>query len=79
MNSYENTLPPLKKPHERKSFATDTLKKIHSRLQYYRKILNQPESDDPKKIRQRNRIQMKYNRDMKIRQLLYRAINNRYI
>lgn len=73
------TLPPLKKPHERKSFASDTLKKIHSRLQYYRKVLKEPESSDPKKIRQREKIQRKFDRDMKVRQLLYRAINNRYL
>lgn len=73
------TLPPLKKRHERKSFATDTLKKIHSRLQYYRKVLKEPMPTDPKKMVRRERIQKKYDRDMKVRQLLYRAINNRYI
>lgn len=81
MNSNQtvNSLPPLKKRHERKSFASDTLKKIHSRLQYYRKVLNEPESDDPKKILRREKIQRKFDRDMKVRKLLYRAINNRYI
>ena len=81
MNSNDTglTLPPLKKRHERKSFASDTLKKIHSRLQYYRKVLNEPIPTDPKKILRREKIQRKFDRDMKVRQLLYRAINNRYI
>lgn len=73
------TLPPLKKRHERKTFATKTLKLIHSRLQYYRKILNQPPSDNLKKIRQRQRIQQKYDHNMKVRALLNRAVRNLYI
>lgn len=73
------SLPPLKKRHERKTFATKTLKLIHSRLQYYRKILNQPLSDNPKKIRQRQRIQQKYDHNMKVRALLNRAVRNLYI
>lgn len=79
MNNDQLTLPPLKKWHERKTFATKTLKMIHSRLQYYRKILKQPESDDPKKIRQRQRIQQKYDHNMKVRSLLNRAVKNLYI
>lgn len=79
MNMNQNSLPPLKKRHERKSFASDTLKKIHSRLQYYRKVLSEPESDDPKKKLRREKIQRKYDRDMKVRKLLYRAVNNRYL
>lgn len=43
-----NTLPPLRKPHERKTFATQTLKMINSRLQYYRKVLSKPEPIDKK-------------------------------
>ena len=73
------TLPPLKKRHERKSFATQTLKMIASRLQYYRKILSEPESDNPKKMKQRERIQKKYDHCMKVRKLLNRAAQNRYI
>lgn len=81
-NTNENetlALPPLKKRHERKSFATQTLKMIASRLQYYRKILNEPESDNPKKMKQRERIQKKYDHCMKVRKLLNRAAANRYI
>lgn len=43
-------LPPLKKPHERKTFATPTLKIIHSRIQYYYKVLKSDPPEDPKKI-----------------------------
>ena len=78
-NEIELTLPPLKKRHERKSFATQTLKMIASRLQYYRKILNEPESDNPKKMKQRERIQKKYDHCMKVRKLLNRAAANRYL
>lgn len=84
MDAYEQTyahltLPPLKKWHERKTFATPTLRLIQSRLQYYRKILNEPESDNPKKIKQRQRIQQKYDHNMKVRALLNRAVKNLYI
>ena len=52
-NTQENevvlALPPLKKRHERKSFATQTLKMIVSRLHYYRKILSEPEPAIPRK------------------------------
>ena len=38
-----HNLPPLKQRHERKTFATPTLKVINSRLQYYRRVLaNEP-------------------------------------
>lgn len=52
---------------------------IASRLQYYRKILGEPESDNPKKMKQRERIQKKYDHCMKVRKLLNRAAANRYI
>ena len=78
-NEIELTFPPLKKRHERKSFATQTLKMIASRLQYYRKILSEPESDNPKKMKQRERIQKKYDHCMKVRKLLNRAAANRYL
>lgn len=83
-----NTLPPLRAPHERKTFATPTLKLINSRLQYYRSILSQP---DPtlmngltpralaKSLTKRERIKNKYIRDMKVRNLLNKAIKNLYI
>lgn len=86
MNS--NSLPPLKKRHERKTFATPTLKAISSRLQYYRKVLSKPEpwsnaprSKDPlteKAKLQRQRIQQKYDHCMKVRQLLNRAVKHLY-
>lgn len=75
----EFTLPPLKKRHERKSFATNTLKLINSRLQYYRRVLSQPEPTDEKKLRKRQIIKAKYEHNMKVRKLLTRAVANRYI
>lgn len=73
------SLPSLKKRHERKSLFTPTLKKINSRLQYYRKILNQPMPTDPKIMLRREKILKKYEHDMKVRRLLNRAAANRYI
>ena len=82
MNNSEQqllTLPPLKKRHERKSFATPTLKLINACLQYYRKVMSQPIPTDEKKIKKREKIQAKYEHNMKVRKLLNRAINNRYL
>ena len=72
-------LPPLKKPHERKTFATPTLKLINSRVQYYRRILNQPEPDTQKAKDNREKLKNKYERDLKVRKLLNKAIKNLYI
>ena len=81
-------LPPLKQPHERKTFATPTLKLINSRLQYYRRILNQPERpsglsasepDNQKAKNKRQKLKNKYERDLKVRKLLNKAIKNLYI
>ncbi len=72
-----NVNPPQRK--SRKTFATDTLKKITCRLQYYRRILNQPEPINEKQKLQRQRIQSKYDRDMKVRALLNKAVKNLYI
>lgn len=74
-----NTLPPLRKPHERKTFATQTLKMINSRLQYYRKVLSKPEPIDKKMKNKYDRIKSKYDKDMKVRSLLNRAVKNLYI
>ena len=71
-------LPPLKVWHERKTFATPTLKQIKSRLQYYRKVLSMPMPIDAKKIAKREKIQRKYDHNMKVRFLLNRAVNNLY-
>ena len=60
---------PSKPYHYRKTFATPTLKLINSRLQYYRRVLNRQSS---------SRIQQKYERDMKVRQLLNRAVKHLY-
>lgn len=60
-----------KPKHCRKAFATPTLKLINSRLQYYRRVLKQ----QGKKHQQ---IQQKYERDMKVRQLLNRAVRHLY-
>mgnify|MGYP006962158701 CR=1 FL=1 len=75
----ESKLPPLKGYRERKTFATTTLKQIKSRLQYYRKILSQPYPTDEKKIAKREKIQRKYDHNIKVRYLLNRAVNNLYI
>ena len=72
-----HNLPPLKQRHERKTFATPTLKVINSRLQYYRRVLAN-ESITPKQKLQHQRIKNKYDQCMKVRQLLNRAINNLY-
>lgn len=83
-----SSLPPLKKRHERKTFATPTLKIINSRLQYYRKVLKQPDPltdkakpqrQDEKRLAQRARIQQKYDHCMKVRQLLNNAVRNLYL
>ena len=74
----EYCLPPLKKRHERKTFATSTLKVISSRLQYYRKVLSQPEPVNEKAKLKRQRIQQKYDQCVKVRNLLNRAVKNLY-
>ncbi len=69
----------------RKTFATETFKKITCRCQYYRRILSEPIPEhitDPKERKrlekQRAKIQAKYARDTKVRKLLHRAINHLY-
>lgn len=78
-NMSQLQLPPLKQPHERKTFATPTLKLINSRLQYYRRILNQPEPDNQKAKDKRQKLKNKYERDLKVRILLNKAVKNLYI
>lgn len=73
MNSNNLTLQ-TKPKHYRKTFATHTLKIINSRIQYYRRILNNNEKSNNKK----QIIQQKYDRDMKVRKLLNRAIKHLY-
>ena len=72
-------LQPLRQPHERKTFATPTLRLINSRLQYYRRILNQPEPNTDKAKNKRQKLKYKYDRDIKIRNLLNKAVKNLYI
>ena len=64
----------MSKNHCRKTFATETLSKITNRSQYYRRILNSSTISE----KRRKRIQTKFDRDMKIRKLLNRAISHRY-
>ena len=73
------SLAPIKQRHERKTFATPTLKHINSRLQYYRKVLSQPEPKTDKAKLSRQRIQNKYDQCMKVRSLLNRAVKNLYL
>ena len=65
---------PSRPKHCRKTFATQTLRLINSRLQYYRRVLNQ----QPTTTMKRQQIQKKYDRDMKVRQLLNRAVRHLY-
>ena len=97
----DNQTLPSRPKHCRKTFATQTLRLINSRLQYYRRILQQSineENDDKRgqreqgtrqrrqstervytsRMSQRQQIQQKYNRDMKVRQLLNRAVRHLY-
>ena len=78
MSQEQPTLLPLKNWHGRKTFPTPTLKQLKSRLQYYRRIFSQTPPTDPKKIAKREKIQRKYDRDMKVRNLLNRAVSNLY-
>ena len=73
-----NTLPPLRRPHQRSTFMTPTLKLINSRIQYYRRVMNTPMPDTEKKIIKRMKLMAKYERDMKVRRLLNRALSNYY-
>ena len=70
----------LHKPrHERRTFATTTLRVINSRCQYYRKVLNKPlDPSNGKQVRQYKRIQLKFDHDMKVRALLNRAVKHLY-
>ncbi len=65
---------PINPKHYRKTFATDTLKKINLRLGYYRKVLKNNNISNQR----RERINKKYERDIKIRNLLNRAVSNLY-
>ncbi len=60
--------------HSRKTFASDTLKRINLRLGYYRKVLK----DNNITEKRRERIQKKYEHDMKVRKLLNRAVKHLY-
>ena len=72
-----NTLP-SKKFHERKTFATPTLIKINKRLFYYRKMLKTLEPKNNKELKRYSVLAKKYERDMKIRKLLNRAVSHLY-
>ena len=70
----DNQKLPSRPKHCRKTFATQTLRLINSRLQYYRRVLNQQSTTTMKQ----QQIQQKYDRDMKVRQLLNRAVRHLY-
>lgn len=76
---HSERLPPLKRPHERKTFATPTLKIIHSRIQYYYKVLKNDPPEDPKKLQRYEKIKTKYEQSIKVRKLLKNAIKNLYL
>ena len=70
---------PSKPKHYRKTFATPTLHSINSRLQYYRRVLQQPLNNTNEKTqKKRQQLQQKYDRDMKVRNLLNRAVRHLY-
>ena len=75
----ELKLPPLQKKHERKTFATHTLKIIHSRIQYYKKVINQPPPEDPKQLKRYENLKKKYESNIRKRNLLKKAVKNLYL
>lgn len=77
MESNQNHLP-TKRWHERKTFASDTLKKINYRIYYYRKIIKTLNPKNEKEEKQLERIKNKFERDIKIRNLLNKAVKNLY-
>lgn len=66
-----------KKPYEKKTFASDTLAKIKSRLKYYRRVLAYTPNTENGRERIA-RIQRKYEHDMLVRKLLKRAVRHLY-
>ena len=78
-NAEELKLPPLRKKHERKTFATHTLKIIHSRIQYYKKVINKPPPEDPKQLKRYENLKKKYESNIRKRNLLKKAVKNLYI
>lgn len=67
------TINNYKERKSRKTFATITLHKLTNRIYYYRQTLNRNITD-----KHRNSILIKYERDLKIRSLLNRAISHLY-
>ena len=66
---------PSRPRYSKRTFATDTLKLINLRLGYYRKVLNNKNITDEKRLRS---IRAKFDRDMKVRKLLNKAVKNLY-
>lgn len=64
-----------KPKYSKRTFATETLRLINLRLGYYRKVLNNQSIKNEKRIKS---IKAKYERDMKVRKLLNKAIKNLY-
>ena len=65
-----------RKPYQKKTFATDTLARINWRLKYYRRVLNN--ANNRKDERYIEKIQKKYDRDMRVRSLLKKAVSHLY-
>lgn len=79
VNQTEGLIPemhlPTKPKYSKRTFATETLRLINLRLGYYRKVLNNQSIKNEKRIKS---IKAKYERDMKVRKLLNKAIKNLY-
>lgn len=73
------TLTPLRKRHERKTFATPTFKVLTSKIQYCRRVLNTLNPTTEKQRIRYETISRRYEHCMKVRKLLNRAVQNLYI
>ena len=62
----------------RKSFATETLKNITNRLNYYNRMMKNKTNEDIEASPRLRRIRNKYNHAMKVRFILNRALSHRY-
>ena len=62
----------------RKSFATETLKNITNRINYYNRMMKNKTNEDIEASPRLKRIRNKYNHALKVRFILNRALSHRY-
>ena len=67
-----------KQRQSRKSFATETLKNITNRVNYYKRMLNNKTDEEINENKRLRRIKMKYDHALKVRFILNRALSHRY-